>query len=254
MKPVISSFSAILLIFILTTFPVMAATIHVPADQPTIQAGIDAAVSGDLVLVSPGTYVENIDFLGNAITLQSESGTEDTIIDGNQNGSVVLFESGETQESVLDGFTIRNGTGTYLELFSDKWYYCGGGILCANYSSPTIINLSIEQNNTTFGGGCSFVDSSLATIINCTIFNNSAGTSRGSGGGIGCFQSSPTITSCRIFGNESQNAGGGHLLRGKLSHDHKLSGCREYRWIPWWRNVHKPGFFCNDHELYNFGK
>jgi len=50
-----------------------AATIHVPADYGTIQEAIDAAVGGDTVLVAPGTYVENIDFLGKAITLKSSS-------------------------------------------------------------------------------------------------------------------------------------------------------------------------------------
>lgn len=33
-----------------------AATLHVPADFPTIQAAIDAAVAGDVVLVDPGSY------------------------------------------------------------------------------------------------------------------------------------------------------------------------------------------------------
>ena len=209
MRPVSFSVLILLVISTLSACPTLAATIHVPADQPTIQAGIGVAVSGDLVLVSPGTYVENINFLGKAITLQSETGAEETIIDGGQNGSVVLFDSGETGESVLGGFTIRNGTGTYLEVVSGYWYYCGGGILCATSSSPEIENSTITENNGTVGGGVAFIDSSLAKIINCTIYNNSVGTSRGVGGGIGCFQSSPTITSCRIFGNETENSGGG---------------------------------------------
>src|SRR6266700_1042933 len=46
-------------------------TINVPADQPTIQAAITLAQSGDTVLVAPGTYLENNDFLGKAITVTS---------------------------------------------------------------------------------------------------------------------------------------------------------------------------------------
>jgi hypothetical protein len=49
----------------------LASTIHVPKDQPTIQAGINAANNGDTVLVSPGKYVENINFNGRAITVTS---------------------------------------------------------------------------------------------------------------------------------------------------------------------------------------
>ncbi len=42
--------------------------IHVPADQPTIQAAIGLAVNGDTVLVAPGTYKENINVYGKFIT------------------------------------------------------------------------------------------------------------------------------------------------------------------------------------------
>ena len=51
------SFSVLFLLVIstLSAYPAQAATIHVPADQSTIQAGIDAAVGGDLVLVASGT-------------------------------------------------------------------------------------------------------------------------------------------------------------------------------------------------------
>jgi len=62
-----------------------AATIHVPADQPTIQAGIDATVNGDTVLVADGTYTgdgnRDIDFGGKSIVLKSENGSVLTVID-----------------------------------------------------------------------------------------------------------------------------------------------------------------------------
>ena len=58
------------------------ATINVPADQPMIQAAINAAVSGvDEVVVAPGTYNEIIDFGGKAITVHSSGGAAVTIID-----------------------------------------------------------------------------------------------------------------------------------------------------------------------------
>src|SRR6266446_1148589 len=76
-----------------------AAVIHVPADQPTIQQGIDAASAGDIVEVAAGTYFENLDFHGKAISLQSASGAAHTIIDGSNVGTVINFQTGEGSDS-----------------------------------------------------------------------------------------------------------------------------------------------------------
>src|SRR5262245_14956204 len=83
--------------------------IRVPADQPTIQSAIAAASNGDTVQVAAGTYVENLNFLGKAILVTSEQGPDLTIIDGNAAGPVVVFATGEGRQSVLNGFTLRNG-------------------------------------------------------------------------------------------------------------------------------------------------
>ena len=97
--------------------------INVPDDQPTSQAAIDASVDGDTVLVADGTYFENINFNGKAITVASlflidgdETHIDSTIIDGSKpshpnHGTVVQFNSGEDTTSVLYGFTITGGTG-----------------------------------------------------------------------------------------------------------------------------------------------
>jgi hypothetical protein len=135
--------------------------INIPSDWPTIQQGIDASVDGDTVLVQPGTYVENINFNGHNIVLGSlflttgdTSYIEQTVIDGDSAGSVVVFENGESVASVLTGFTVRNGysyngggiycnqshpTILYNDVINNYALSSGGGIYCTNYSDPEII-------------------------------------------------------------------------------------------------------------------
>lgn len=195
--------------------PALGATIHVPGQLPTIQEGLDEAVSGDVVLVAPGTYVETIDFLGKDITLRSEQGSDVTSIDGHQAGSVVIFAGGETGEAVLEGFTIRNGTGTYIELGPGYQAYCGGGILCSG-TSPTIVNCTIADNSADHGGGFFCVLSASPTIQGCSIVWNRAVYT--GGGGAGYYWSSFTILSSNIAGNTGGSSGGGvHLYCSALT-------------------------------------
>ena len=79
-----------------------ANTIHVPAEVATIQGTIDASRNDDEVVVAPGTYVENVNFNGKAITLRSSSDNpEDTIIDANGSGRVATCQNGESAVTVL---------------------------------------------------------------------------------------------------------------------------------------------------------
>jgi len=226
-RPPISKFRGLLLILIpLVLIAVVAGVIvlrpapviTVPGDFPTIQAAIDAAEDGDVIVVDPGIYRENIDFRGKAITLRSTAPDDPqvvaaTVIDGGNNGSVVTFRDGETAESVLSGFTITGGSGTWerleLEFEGEKREvegYRGGGILVIG-SSPTIKNNSIAGNTAkSSGGGIAVMVGSSPAIKNNSIADNTAELD---GGGIAVmFGSSPAIENNSIADNTAEGGGG----------------------------------------------
>ena len=195
-------------------------TIFVPSNYPTIQSAINAANNGDTVLVAPGTYVENINFNGKAITVTSSGGPALTIIDGNHNGTVVTFNHSETAVSVLSGFTIRNG-------------YVNGGFgagIAITSASPTIKSNVVSGNHAAVGLGI-FVNGGSPLIQGNTVSNNdqmNAGDGGSGGGGILIFGGSSGLV--QIIGNTITNnnmqsggqgggisvAGGGALLQGNL--------------------------------------
>jgi len=174
--------------------------INIPGDLSTIQAGIDTASEGDTVLVQPGIYRENINFNGHNITVSSlylttgESNfITNTIIDGDSVGSVVAFESNETTEAVLYGFTIANGYALY-----------GGGVYCKD-SSPTISYNYIDHNSSNGFGGALFCENSSAMISENVFTNN---LSLDNGGAIYCLDADPMIIGNNFNLNMTQANGG----------------------------------------------
>ncbi len=201
-----------------------AAIINVPGDQPTIQAGIIAAVNGDVVIVAAGEYFENINFNGKAITVRSTDPNDagvvlNTIINGGGSGTVVNCTSGEGSDTALSGLVITGGNavdgggGMLNAATSPTVTNCsfigntgaGGGMYNTDNSSPTVTNCTFSGNTATgFGGGMLNEGSSSPTVTNCTFSGNTAP----GGGGMANTNSSPTVTNCTFSGNSAVRGGG----------------------------------------------
>ena len=208
--------------------------INVPSDYSTIQGGIDASSNGDTVLVDVGTYVENINFNGKNIVVGSLTLTKvdvsyisQTIIDGNESGSVVTFNNKEDSTAVLSGFTIRNGEaenggGIYLNdsnpnlvnliitsnsAYTIQWDGLGGGIYLNN-SDPNLVNVNITGNYSYDSGGGIYLNNSSPNLMHSTITGNQA---YWSGGGIFSYESNPHFENVTVSDNDVDDGSGGGI-------------------------------------------
>ena len=185
----------------------------------TIQEGIDAAVNGQTVVVLDGKYTGNgnrdISFNGKAITIRSENGPENCVVDCNgtalDNHQGFYFDHSEDASSVLQGFTIINGHANE-----------GGAIYCGN-GSPTITGCIIRDNKASAAGGGICCDGSSAVIRSCVIVGNQAG----NGAGIYCASGSPVFTNCTVIDNTADYGGGVYCVNS----DPEINNCI------FWRNT-----------------
>ncbi len=103
----------VIAIIIAAAIPAHASVINVPDDYRTIQAAVDWAADGDTVLVADGTYTgvgnKDIEPDGKAVTIVSTGGPDFCIIDCESDGRGFWFRKGEDPDTVVQGFTVRNG-------------------------------------------------------------------------------------------------------------------------------------------------
>jgi hypothetical protein len=174
---------------------------------PTIQAAINAASNGWVIELANGTFTgsgnRDIDFLGKAITVRSQSGDPSLCTIDCQGSESdphrgFRFHSGEGPSSALQGVTITSGYAFRPPGSGDV----GGGILCAG-SSPTITNCILSRNVATWDGGGMCCYDGYANLANCVFEQNSAQNGPYGGGGALCLSSMErcTVTGCSFLGN-----------------------------------------------------
>jgi|GEM_PF-1567121 len=206
----------------------VAETRIVPDQYGSIQAAIDASANGDVVLVRAGAYNARVDLRGRRIHLKSELGPAATFIDPQgQGGVVVNCDEGETNQTIIEGFTVRNGldSGIYISGSSPVIKNCrfvsnqaskGGGAHVRAGANVTFEGCQFTTNVANFGefrGGAVYVENSSFTASGCTLTGNRAerpnntgypgGTYVAMGGGVYAVSSTVSLTDCITSGNRA---------------------------------------------------
>ncbi len=196
-------------------------TRHVAIDgsqaYTSIQAAINQANSGDIVLVHPGRYIENINLSNKSdivlasleYTTADSSYISSTIIDGSGNPSSTILCYENTINCTISGLSITGGQGYDYYHGTSPYQIFGGGIFIFRNNSVILKNLNVYGNTTSWGGGVSILSPNTVLLSGVSIHNNIA-RYRGGGLTIGSgVDTSPnivfdSINRCSIYNNFAQ--------------------------------------------------
>jgi len=175
----------------------------------TIQAAINALPTCGRVLVSPGTYIENLNLGGRKVRLESTDGPSVTIIDGSAaNAATIQSVDPDPSHagSLVRGFTILGGRGAFTGAIT-----FGGGIAVSGPGSgdPFIVeDCIIRGNRANYGGGIAVIDANLR-LANVQILENFALGNNPRGGGLALIRASVSADRCSFFTNIVAGGSGG---------------------------------------------
>lgn len=187
------------------------------AQYSTIQAAINAAGQGDVILVAPGTYTAAgasvVNPNGKSIRIRSIKGPEVTFIDGEGIRTGIRCDSEEDNTTIIEGFTITNCSASWYDWNDndqiDYWEYFGGGMWNRDGSSPTVRDCIFSNNRAEYGGGMYNGDengvNASPVIESCSFIEN--GKPNGVGGGMYNNASTPELSDCMFQGNFSDFGG-----------------------------------------------
>ena len=212
----------------LLSHAVEATTIHVPDGEPTIQAGINAASSGDTVIVECGTYYEHDISMKSGVRLLSESGLPDCVtVDAQQQSRIFRCTTCDTS-TTISGFTLTGGDAPAGSNIAGAIYFefdsnprvsdcmivgntagSGGASYCWDNSSPRLTDCTFADNTADTRGGAIHFHGSSAELLRCRFSGNAAQL----GGALECYGgSSITITQCVFSDNSADDGGAMHCV------------------------------------------
>ena len=197
-----------------------AATLRVPSQYPAIQDALDAAKTGDEVLVADGTYGgsrnRNMTFSGKLITLRSENGPAVCTISPGSGQSAFRFTAGETPAARVEGFTFKGGQGIYAHSTSPTLRNChflecagaGAGVYAIS-SNMVVENCTFESCRPPGGftrGGAALFWTSSPRLLDCRFIRNTGG--QLGGGGLSLHSSTATLARCEFTENRAVGGAG----------------------------------------------